>query len=51
MIMNEIQVTTERTDDLPLLGAMLQSMDIADILDEVLPRHGNWRRLSLGKVA
>lgn len=49
--MNEIQVTTERTDDLPLLGAMLQSMGIADILDEVLPRHGNWRRISLGQVA
>ncbi len=49
--MDELQVEIEQVDDLPLLAAMLTSMRVADVLDRVFPRHGNWRGLSLGKLA
>ena len=49
--MDEIHVESEQVDDLPLLGAMLTSMGVADILDKVFSRHGNWKGLSMGKLA
>ena len=49
--MDELQLLTERVDDLPLLAAMLDAMDIAEIIDGVLPRHGNWKGLSPGRLA
>ncbi|MEI6069954.1 MAG: hypothetical protein WCP96_21695 [Methylococcaceae bacterium] len=41
----------ERPDDIPLLLAQMQKMDVAALLDEHFPTHGNWQGLSLGNVA
>ena len=41
----------ERSDDIPLLLAQIQKMDVAALLDEYFPTHGNWQGLSLGTVA
>jgi len=41
----------ERPDDIPLLLAQMQKMDVAALLDEHFPTHGNWQGLSLGNIA
>ena len=41
----------ERSDDIPLLLAQIQKMDVAALLDKHFPTHGNWQGLSLGTVA
>ena len=41
----------ERSDDIPLLLAQMQKMDVAALLDKHFPTHGNWQGLSLGTVA
>jgi len=45
-----LTVITERVDDIPLLLAQLQRMDVQPLLDDYFPTHGNWRGLSLGQV-
>ncbi len=49
----EIPLTfiTERVDDIPLLLAKLQRMEVQPLLDAHFPTHGNWQGLSLGHVA
>ncbi len=44
----ELTVTTERVDDLPLLLAQSERMGIADLLDSYFKPHGNWEGTSLG---
>jgi hypothetical protein len=44
-------ITTERADDIPLLLAQLERMPVAPLLDEQFPTPGNWQGLSLGTVA
>lgn len=46
------QLTTdhERVDDIPLLLAQPERMQVAKLLDECFPTHGNWDGLSLGQV-
>jgi len=46
----EIKVTSERVDDIPLLIAQLERMGVQFLLDEYFPTHGNWQGLSLGWV-
>lgn len=46
-----LTVNTERVDDIPLLLAQLQRMDVQPLLDTYFPTHGNWQGLSLGHVA
>jgi transposase len=46
-----LSITTERVDDIPLLLAQLERMQVAPLLDEHFPTHGNWQGLSLGTVA
>ncbi len=46
-----LTVITERVDDIPLLLAQLQRMDVQPLLDDYFPTHGNWQGLSLGQVA
>ena len=46
----ELTVTTERVDDIPLLLAHMQRMGLAALLDQPFPTHGNWQGLSLGGV-
>jgi transposase len=46
-----LTITNERVDDIPLLLAQLERMHVAPLLDEHFPTHGNWQGLSLGTVA
>src|SRR5260370_9094483 len=46
----QVNITTERVDDLPLLLAHMQRMGLAALLDTHFPTHGNWQGLSLGGV-
>jgi transposase len=47
----ELTITTERLDDIPILLAQLDRMEVGPMLDEHFPTHGNWQGLSLGTVA
>src|SRR5215510_1319587 len=50
--MDEIpNIITERVDDIPLLIAQMQRMDLPTLLDTHFPTHGNWTGLSLGWVS
>jgi transposase len=42
---------TERVDDIPLLLAQMQRMDLAELLDKHFPTNGNREGLSLGWVS
>lgn len=44
----QLTVTTERVDDLPLLLAQSDDMGIPELLDEYFKPHGNWEGMSLG---
>lgn len=46
--MAEVEIYTERVDDVPLLVHQQQRMGIPSVLDEVIPPHGNREGLSLG---
>jgi transposase len=46
-----LTVLNERVDDIPLLLAQLERMDVPALLDEYFPTHGNWTGLRLGWVA
>jgi hypothetical protein len=49
--MPEPQITHERVDDIPLLLHVLrQRLELDQILDEQMMRHGNWQGLSFGGV-
>ena len=44
----QLTVTTERVDDIPVLLAQSDKMGVADLLDEYFKPHGNWEGMSLG---
>src|SRR5258707_9915409 len=44
----QLTVTTERVDDIPIVLAQSDDMGIADLLDEYFKPHGNWEGTSLG---
>ncbi len=44
----QLTVTTERVDDLPVLWAQSERMGIPALLDEYFKPHGNWAGMSLG---
>src|SRR5437016_1114855 len=44
----QLTVTTERVDDLPILLAQSDTMGIPELLDECFKPHGNWEGISLG---
>jgi transposase len=46
----QLTISHERVDDIPLLLAQLDRMQVAKLLDECFPTHGNWDGLSLGQV-
>ncbi len=49
--MTSPQITPERVDDIPvLLHVLRERLALDQILDEQLPRHGNWQGLSFGAV-
>jgi hypothetical protein len=45
---NELTVTTERVDDLPMLLAQSERLGRAELLDSYFKPHGNWEGMSLG---
>jgi transposase len=47
----QLTFKTERIDDIPLLLAQLERMQVGSLLDEHFPTHGNWQGLSLGTVS
>jgi len=44
----QLTVTTERVDDIPLLLAQSDKMGIPELLDDYFKPHGNWEGSSLG---
>ena len=46
-----LTVTTERVDDIPLLIAHLERMNVPSLLEQHFHQHGNWHGLSIGWVA
>jgi transposase len=44
----ELTVTTERVDDIPILLAQSETMGIPELLDHYFKPHGNWEGMSLG---
>ncbi len=44
----QMNVTTERVDDLPLLLAHSTKMGVPELLDDYFKPHGNWEGMSLG---
>ncbi|MGC9084475.1 MAG: IS1634 family transposase [Anaerolineae bacterium] len=46
----ELTITTERADDLPLLIAWMERMGLAELTDQHFPVHGNWQGLRPGQV-
>jgi transposase len=47
---DKLTITNERVDDIPVLLAQLERMQVARLLDECFPTHGNWQGLSFGTV-
>jgi transposase len=45
---DQLNVTTERVDDIPILLAHSETMGIAELLDTYFKPHGNWAGMSLG---
>ncbi len=46
----ELTVITERVDDLPVLIASLEKLELAALADQYIAVHGNWHGLSPGQV-
>jgi transposase len=44
----QLNVMTERVDDIPLLLSQSDKMGVADLLDDYFKPHGNWEGISLG---
>jgi transposase len=47
-MIEELTVTTERVDDIPILLSQAKKMGIPELLDGHFPAHGNWEGSSLG---
>jgi transposase len=48
--MAEVDIDTERVDDIPVLIHKQRMMGIPQVLDEVIRPHGNWQGLSVGSL-
>jgi len=46
----EVTVTTERVDDIPLLIEWMEQMGLITLTNEYFPPHGNWQGLDPGRV-
>ena len=46
----QLSLKHERVEDIPLLLAQIERMQVPKLLDEGFPTHGNWEGLSLGHV-
>jgi hypothetical protein len=45
---DNLSVTTERVDDIPVLLAQAKKIGVADLLDQHFVPHVNWQGTSLG---
>jgi transposase len=45
---DNLNVTTERVDDIPVLLAQAKKIGLADLVDQCFVPHGNWQGTSLG---
>jgi transposase len=48
--MAEVDIDTERVDDIPVLIHKQRMMGIPQVLDEIIRPHGNWQGLSVGSL-
>lgn len=48
---DNLNVTTERVDDIPVLLAQAEKIGVAELLDQHFRPHGNWEGCSLGWTA
>jgi transposase len=46
----QVTITTERVDDLPIVVAQSDALGIPELLDEYFKPHGNWEGMSLGST-
>jgi len=46
----QVTITHERTDDIPVIIAFLLKMRVAELIDKHFPTNGNWTGLSLGQM-
>src|SRR3989442_772359 len=46
----QMTITHERTDAIPVILAFLRQMRVAELLDKHFPPHGHWTGLSLGQM-
>jgi transposase len=46
----QITITHERTDDIPVIIAFLRQMRVAELIDKHFSTNGNWTGLSLGQM-
>ena len=46
----QITITHERTDDIPVIIAFLLKMRVAELIDTHVPTNGHWTGLSLGHM-
>jgi hypothetical protein len=46
----QITITHERADDIPVIVAFLLKMRVAELIDKHFPTNGNWTGLSLGQM-
>lgn len=47
---NDLEITTERVDDFPVLIESMEKMGLAELVDGQFSVHGNWGGISLGRV-
>ena len=48
--MTDIEMQSERVDDIPLLIGQQQKMGLAEIIDEIINPHGRHQGLSVGRM-
>ena len=46
----QLTLKHERVDDIPLLLAQIERMQVTTLVGQCFPTHGNWEDLSLGQV-
>lgn len=47
---NKLGIKIDRVDDLPLLISMQKKIKLGELIDDVIPRHGNHQGLSTGQL-
>lgn len=47
---NGVLSAVERVDDIPLLLAQMNKIQLATLLDKNFPMHGHWKGLGLGHI-